>query len=289
MRNFIYLDTDFLASFMAQENDGLETIRNIESDTYDKSLIGTPTTTKKVSMSTEANVAIAKGNLASEKTIESELNINESSELYKEMVSRVLHDNVFNYFENYINNDFDHCVDKPMKDSIGKYINHRGGFETFDITFLEKICDQKFLKELFILAEGVSDMQNVNSQVNLKNINQYKLPNDIYNTSVLCTKLVNIFKTIFPTDTVLIMDNMMVIINDKYLREDIKSINFKYSGQMSVVGIINRVYDEANKKSTSPFMEVLNSVSECGIELINAFYNRTSKELYIVTPIAIYF
>lgn len=289
MRNFIYLDTDFLASFMAQKNDGLEIIRNIESDTHVRSLNGTPTTAEKQSVNLTGNVALVKSDITMEKSIESGLNINESSELYKEAVSRILHDNVFNYFQNYLENNSEYCVTTPTKNSIGKYINSNGEFEVFNISALENICDQKFLKEIFSLVETIQSISSVSSPVNFKNINQYKVPTEIQNASILCSKVATIFKTIFPVDTVMMMGNMMIIINDKYLREDIRTISFKYSGSVNIIGVINRVYENIDKKSTSPFMEVLNSVSVCGIEIVNALCNKRSEEIYIVTPIAIYF
>ena len=289
MKNFMYLDTDFLTSFMAQENDGLEVIRNLENNVYSKTTEGTPTTTKTESMNAEANIAVAKGNIGTEKKIESPIHIDESSELYKEVVGRVLHDNVFNYFQNYIDNDFEHCVSQPSKDSVGKYINFKGEFQIFNINALENICNQKFLKELFSFVDDAGKINNISSHIAFTNTNQYKLPNEINNTSILCSKVATIFKTIFPTDTVFIIDNMMIIINKEYLREDIKMINFKYSGEMNVLGVINRIYDSTNNKSTSPFMDVLDSVNVCGIEMINTLCNKESKELYIITPIAIYF
>ncbi|WP_317368884.1 hypothetical protein [uncultured Tyzzerella sp.] len=296
MRNFIYLDTDFLASFMAQENDGLETLRNSESNVYSKDLSGTPTTTQKSSSVLEGNAAMIKGNVTIEKTLESGLDITESSELYREMASKVLHDNMFNYFEKYIEDNNSIKANSLDVSNIGKYININSEYTIINTDIIEKMCEEKFLKDLFYMEHLGGDIRidKNNKLVNQqgKSIDNVKLPPEIHMLTKMGSKLSYVFKSMIPTNTVFVVDNMIVVINEKYLREDIRMVNFKYSGQINITGKINKVCgttDNGSKKSASFLIDALNSVNECGIEFIKLLANSNSKNIYIITPIAIYF
>ena len=221
MRNFIYLDTDFLTSFMAQENDGLETTRNIESDTYVKNLSGTPTTTEKHYADLTGNVALLKSELSMEKSIESGLNVNVSSEVYKEMASRVLHDNMFNYFENYLNKNDSISVSNAEKDCVGKYIVTKGEYEFIDINSIEKMCEEKFLRALFDLASMQNPLNFVSNNKN-QSSKRAELPKEMYALTKIGDKLSYVFKSLIPTNSVIKLKNMIIVINDNYLRETSK-------------------------------------------------------------------
>lgn len=304
MKNFIYVDTDFLSSFMSQENNGLETLRNIESNVYSKTLNGSPTTTQIESMSAEANAVVAKGSLNTQRSIESGVNITESSDLYKEMVCKILHDDMFECFQRYLTDNSKLSTNHINNESIGKYITMTGAFKIIDIDHIRKICDEKFLKNVFEMIGMFST--NHNSE-NINNYTQGKpkgnkssknneIPPEVHFLSKIGPKLTNVFDVMIPSNTIFIMDNSLIIINDKYLREDVKMINFKYSGNINVTGIVNKVYNNTDdkdpkNKNDPTFVESLEQLNACGVNLITSLITKNDniKEVYIITPIAIYF
>ena len=76
----------------------------------------------------------------------------------------------------------------------------------------------------------------------------------------------------------------MVILDEKYMRDNLSTAAFKYGGKIKVVGYItNKVTAQANTH-VSAFGTIGNSINA----LMKVFFEN-AEEMYIVHPVAIYY
>lgn len=135
MRRFIYLDTDTLNSYLAQIYDGLIQNKNLEAQ-YKKS------TKKQNSVITSLAGKIAfklfgKGIDANAQATYEHLKSVADDEIVRDVQTKILHDNAFDQFMNYLHGH--HLLSGC---NIGKFIEVRDEFYIFDIAFYKKLFEK---------------------------------------------------------------------------------------------------------------------------------------------------
>lgn len=81
-----------------------------------------------------------------------------------------------------------------------------------------------------------------------------------------------------------VISNYLVVLNEKYLRDNISTAAFKYGGKVKVVGYItNKVMAQSNTH-TSAFAEIGASINA----LMKIFFEN-ADEMFVVHPVAIYY
>lgn len=96
--------------------------------------------------------------------------------------------------------------------------------------------------------------------------------------------LINMLASIIPYPQILCISNYLVVLNEKYLRDNISTAAFKYGGKVKVVGYItNKVMAQSNTH-TSAFAEIGTSINA----LMKIFFEN-ADEMFVVHPVAIYY
>ena len=123
---------------------------------------------------------------------------------------------------------------------------------------------------------------NVTSSNNVQTTKQAKTAME------LIANFSTFFESCFPAKQLIITNNIIIPINDFYLRENPNIIDFKYGGIIKVIG---RVTKDCSKDEN--FFNLYNeefgkSVQEVKNEMYKLFLTKYKKS-FIITPIALYF
>lgn len=96
--------------------------------------------------------------------------------------------------------------------------------------------------------------------------------------------LINMLASIIPYPQILCISNYIVVLNEKYLRDDLSTAAFKYGGKIKVVGYITNKVTAQSNTHISAFAGIGNSINT----LMKIFFEN-ADEMYIVHPVAIYY
>ena len=294
MRRFIYLDTDTLNSYIAQIYDGLVQTQETEtqsSQTANKqsertSNSGADTDLKVFGKGIEGKIDFTYRNLKD----------TSNTDLISDVQTKLLHDNAFDQLMNYLTKN------KLLSNlNIGDFIEINDEFYIMDLDYYKKIFnDQKFLdfikkserNKILALLKTQQDFeltqQGVNSNEIKKNYTNFaknkcaesdKSYDDIKD-------IIDMLCTLVPYRRTLCIADNMVVLNDKYMRDNIDMTSFKFGGKIKVLGYItNKITTDATESSNiSPLAQVGIGLNQ----IMLSFFGQQSS-LNIVHPIAIYY
>lgn len=293
MRRFIYLDTDTLNSYLAQIFDGLIQENEIETskgkNTEKQNRFGT---------NLAGQIALklfGKGVDTTAQATYEHLKTVANEEMVRDVQTKIMHDNAFDQFVS-------HLQEKGLlRDSdvqIGNFVSIEDSFYIFDISFyqdlfsekgfvglLEEIQKQNTQKEAEQQFEDLPREQRRNKDVKSKVADIVEEANAKNHEGYdAIRKMVDMLAAIIPYPQVLCIRNYMVILDEKYMRDNLSTAAFKYGGKIKVVGYItNKVNAQANTP-VSVFAGIGNSINA----LMKIFFDNTD-EMYIVHPVAIYY
>lgn len=294
MRRFIYLDTDTLNSYIAQIYDGLVQTQETEtqsSQATDKqsertSNIGADADLKVFGKGIEGKIDFTYRHLKD----------TSNTELISDVQTKLLHDNAFDQLMNYLTKN------KLLSNlNIGDFIEINDEFYIMDLDYYKKIfSDKKFLdfikkserdkilallkiqQDFELTQEGANSNEIKKNYTNLaknKCAESDKGYDDIKDIIDMLCRLVPYRRTLC------IADNM-VVLNDKYMRDNIDMTSFKFGGKIKVLGYItNKITTDATESSNiSPLAQVGIGLNQ----IMLSFFGQQSS-LNIVHPIAIYY
>ncbi|MDA2194509.1 DUF6414 family protein [Bacillus cereus group sp. BceL221] len=275
MKELIYLDKDFLHSFIAQTNDGLITSKNSEfqeqrTETHQESKgaqargyfefqgdtgkFDIPFVIK--SPSAKATMRLAPGENHSESFTIADL------EAGKEIISTQLHDNALNDFEKHFE---DKGLIQVMEDTFststlqpGTYIKTTSSFTAMNFEVIEKMVGEKFLAitQIGFDEQKNKRIQEIENDCNIKP-NQKKAAIKLINEQFekiqaeqsspikqIKLMLEYINQTV-PAKAFLKMGKLFIPLKQDFLRESIDELTFKYgqnnpSIKATLIGKITR-------------------------------------------------
>ncbi len=293
MRRFIYLDTDTLNSYVAQIYDGL-------IQTEEKEL------QKEVSNSKQNEVAIEGGAEVDMKVFgrgldgKMELAYNHlkettNDELIKDVQTKILHDNAFDQLMQYLKSN-----NNLNTNEIGDFIEVCDDFFVLDFDYFKKIFGNKklvdFLKKgdedqitqrlkLLQEAELTKEGANVN-EINKRYSDAIKeMKKESTKNYDDIKDILDLLYELIPYRRVLCIKNYMVVLNDKYVRDNIDMTSFKFGGKIKVLGYItNRIDASSEEKATNEFAQIGNILNRIMIPFFGS-----EEGLNIVHPIAVYY
>ena len=291
MRRFIYLDTDTLNSYLAQMFDGL--IKSQDTETQKSKSIGKQ---NKFSGGLAGQIAFklfGKGIDATAQATYERLKSVANEDMVKDVQTKIMHDNAFDQF-------VEHLQDNELLGGaeIGNFIFMEDDFYIFDIAFYQKLFD----KNGFV--EALEDIQKTTAKKEAeqklqefpreqqRNKNMQKRINEIVNEATAqnheefesVKKLIDMLATIIPYPQILCISNYIVVLNEKYLRDDLSTAAFKYGGRINVVGYITNKITTQGNAPISAFAGIGNSINA----LMKIFFEN-ADEMFIVHPVAIYY
>ena len=291
MRRFIYLDTDTLNSYLAQIFDGL--IQSEDSETQHQKKVNRQNS---VTTSLAGKIAFklfGKGVDATAQATYQHLKTVADDEMVRDVQTKIMHDNAFDQFMNYLH---EHNLLKGA--DVGDFLIVKDEFYIFDIAFYQKL----FVKDGFVdMLTQIQDMntrkeaekqteefarEQRRSKIVQGKVNetvQEALDKNHENWDSL-KKMVEMLAAIIPYPRILCISNYAVVLDEKYMRDNISTAAFKYGGKITVVGYItNKVMAQANSP-ISTFSGIGNSMNT----LTKLFFENID-EMYIVHPVAIYY
>mgnify|MGYP006912265049 FL=1 len=296
MRRFIYLDTDTLNSYIAQIYDGLVQTQETEtqsSQTSDKqsertSDIGADTDLKVFGKGIEGKIDFTYRHLKD----------TSNTELISDVQTKLLHDNAFDQLMNYLNQN-----NLLSNHNIGDFIEINDEFYIMDLDYYKKIFgDKKFLDFLKkSQRDKIQALLKIQQDIELSqegaNFNEIK-KNYTNLSKSKCAEsdksyddikdIIDMLYTLVPYRRTLCIADNMVVLNDKYMRDNINMTSFKFGGKIKVLGYITNRIETATDTDESSGVSPLAQVRIGLNQIMLSFFGQQSS-LNIVHPIAIYY
>ena len=298
MKQFLYLDTDIVASIIAQSEKGLITQMMSEQGSEEGR-------EQQRSAAAHANAAASGGfwkflqaeaSLSADAQLGSSKSVQSSS---KEIVEKTLHDAAFDVAYGYINPHKSN-VGEGTDDGAGNYIELRRVFTFVDFSYFEglfakdgvidlikKIEAQKIEDEMETAKEGFTREQwrRVSSEIKKQLGETIKQNNKQYDDVAIIIRLIN---SLVPYSRMLISsDGYLIPLDDKYFRIDPSNLGFKYGGEITCVGLITNIIGQGTDPCDNK--DVFATVQFSVNEILRSILPTKDKDLCVVHPIAVYY
>lgn len=297
MRHFVYLDTDTLNSYLSQINGGLlkstvnEAVDEIATASLENTKPGKSNFTSEFGFKPILNLKFSE-----DKDVIDTTNTLSQTEIGRELIEKILHDNAYDQFVAYINNN--KLISEIDNGSIGNYIKIEDNFIIRDLNYILGIFSQDFAE--FMSENAVTTLRNeLNVKKSMMNANGIKAAEKNIESAKKSvseeyfgySKLFNIIKMVLPYSEFVICNNCLIPINNKFLRESLNQIRFNYSEKIKIVGRYTSTLKESlnrEKKINNSFDDLFSTIDKTFQEL----YVNTlgfNEDMKIIMPIALYF
>ncbi len=276
MKHYIYIDKEILNSYISQIYGGIldkertEKLKNLKQA---EELI---TPEEKIKATVKGGIpGIISGDIDVEYDIkEKEMNSYTSENESKEVIEKIYHDNLLDNLIEYINNQ-EEVIKNVNEIKYGSYVFLDIPFNFINHDYLKSISNKPF-------KDAFEKIMNVTSSNNTQTTKQAKTAME------LIANFTTFFESCFPAKQLIITDNLIIPINNLYLREDPNIIDFKYGGNIKIIG---KVTKDCSKDEN--FFNLYNadfgkSIQEVKDAMYKIFLTKY-KQSFIVTPIALYF
>ena len=296
MRRFIYLDTDTLNSYIAQIYDGL--VQTQETETQSSQILDKQSeSTSNIGADTNLKV-FGKGIEGKIDFTYRHLKDTSNAELISDVQTKLLHDNAFDQLMNYLNQN-----NLLSNHTIGDFIEINDEFYIMDLDYYKKIFgDKKFLDFLKkSQRDKIQALLKIQQDIELSqegaNFNEIK-KNYTNLSKSKCAEsdksyddikdIIDMLYTLVPYRRTLCIADNMVVLNDKYMRDNINMTSFKFGGKIKVLGYITNRIETATDTDESSGVSPLAQVGIGLNQIMLSFFGQQSS-LNIVHPIAIYY
>ena len=298
MKQFVYFDKDFIDSYLSQINKGLITSLQKEfSDLLEQAKSETKEpehSNRKASISIPQILALEYG------TVDGYTHQSQSSRQNRvttELVSKVIHDDSFDSFISELEAE-DLLKDLSKTDIAYKeeYIHINDKIDIIDLSHIVNVFDENFyevynktqygqLEEHF---KSLNREQKRDKDVKEKE-KQFKeeAERDVEGIKY-SIKMIELMRNMLPSDIFIIYNNLLIPLNRKYLREDPKSIRFKYTEKIHLVGkVTGSVKDILGKEVGNDLENVIRSLDKVTLSMLEILF--PGSDLKILYPISLYF
>lgn len=296
MKEIIYLDTNFLNSFMAQTHRGLpsaSTHEQFEQDTRTDSNSTKRQSTHDVSAQMNSgSVNIPFISVSPNGTVSYKYSNNaQADEVFsltqidagKEIISKQLHDNSLIEFESYLEENGIETITEVsdvenLEDIMGKFVKVSATFSVYDLDYLKRVTNSDSLLDIMRLTQGDTDEVN-----------------DMKKMFEMVAGLLDYLSRILPTNLFLRQGRFVAALKKEYLRESSNELSFKYgSGSKIRIHALAKVTREFDNLEVDMFdgdaklkemSGAMNGLSEMILSTVSAI----KKGDIILSPVAIYF
>lgn len=291
-KEFIYYNTDFINSFVAQANDGIVHKTQLESGKNITELDGQSVTTS--SPSVAANLGLYNlfnGTINVGGNSAQEINISKTSDFAKEITQKIMDDNVFVNMMNNINckNDHDNLKynDFVLINQNIKFLDLIDYAEIIGGGFIE--LNNRFSMLEFEKAESTLNRQQRRNSKHMeeKKKIESKLDKEADDIKFLYNMLMFMDK-VFPSSVFLKADGFFIPVEKKYFRVPQKTIPYKYKNPTTLLGRVVGTIDKADDFdfTQGTLRDLSKSISDLRREAFNLFDIESDSQ--IIMPIAWY-
>ena len=298
MKQFLYLDTDIVNSIIAQSEQGLiqsfsdeQMSSDTESDSFKMAVDGNAKFGGSL-----AKLAKAEANLSG--SLESVEN-NSSTSTSREIISKTMHDAAFNIAYNYIVPTVIEYGNQSVDDT-GNYVEMKRVFDFVDFDYLEGLFEEDGIidyikknaaEQITAEAEKAKEGHNreqlrkagINFKAEVKKI--VADSNKSYDDIAIILK---VLRGLIPYKRMLISnDGYLIPLNTKYFRVDPIDLGFKYSGEITCVGMITNIIGEDTNPNDDK--NIFASLQFAVNEILRNILATNQSNLCVIHPIAIYY
>jgi len=271
MRRFIYLDTDTLNSYVAQIYDGLVQTEEKESQKE-----------KKISRQNEISIegsaaadvkVLGKGLDGKIELAYNHLKDTTNDELIKDVQTKILHDNAFDQLMHYLKSNNNLNTDK-----IGDFIEVCDVFYVVDFDYYKKLFSNKNVIDMLKngeekqIKQRLKEQQDAELRVEGANVNEINKKYTDFAKELVkrssqnyddIKKTLELLYELIPYRRLLCIENDMVVLNDKYMRDSIDMTPFKFGGRIKVLGYITNKIDTSDEtEAPSAFAQIGNALNQ---------------------------
>lgn len=272
IKDYLYLNMDFLESFIAQIDGGYNALQISDDTVGSKDIRGSKTFTVETGIEGKLNEIIErliKLDAEAKITTQSAPVYNIDTNLSKNVIIMKQRENILDRFIDYLGFDKPNSfVNSVCDDDIGKYVALHTYFDYINFSRLGMLTniDSDDFRENFSEGNGL--------MIEKLNIIKAKLP---------------LLKTLFPFDTFLYARGIIVLINNDYLRDKKEEAGYKFNSMVKVIGTVNKLASTPRVASV-PASATMDEIQIFTLSLLRelGFVHENDKEIYLVTPIAIY-
>lgn len=276
MKHYIYIDKEILNSYISQIYGGILDRGKSENELIKKEAQEIITPEEKIKATVKGGIpGILNGDIETEYDLKDKfVREIDSSSASKEVIEKIYHDNLLDNLIEYINSN--ETVNKNMSDiQYGEYVEFSLPFNFVNHSYLKSISNNEFRR-------AFEKIMNATSTGNDKAMKDAKFAME------LIGNFTTFFESCFPAKQLIINDNIIIPLDDQFLREKPEMIDFKYGGNIVVIGKVTKdcskdvnVFGLYNK-------EFGDSIAEVKQAMYNVFLPNYKKS-FIITPIALYF
>lgn len=315
MKEIIYLDEDFINSFISQVYDGLP----IQRETEAKNIIGeegTDTDSEIASGNGKLNLAIIGGEFNYSTSEENSLTTFETDET-KEIISKKIHDNALNDLEKILIErgrlknsledvkfgDFLKIETTLQLNDFEEMLNlfSESTFETFavavkdgqkdSIDSYEQIIQENKNKNKQLARDAERELKQLNKEIE-NEIKGVKYVFDLFN------QYVGFMKDFMPTSTFIKTNGAVIPLDKNFLRKSTNFLNFHYNNnelhnKVTILGKVTKKVSSTNVLNSqiakaTEFKHIYTAMNEVFDEFFKLFDVLNVGE-YIIFPIAVFF
>lgn len=271
IKDYLYLNMDFLETFIAQIDGGYNVLQISDDTRGDMRVHGTETATRESGIDIKLNEILSyliKFDGYFKATTQSAPTYNIDTQLSKNVIYMKQRENILDRFIEYFGIKKENAVNILNEKNLGKYVMLKKHFDYVNFSRLKTLLDV--------------DMYDFYREQS--NENAFPLDN-IYKIKAKLPLL----RKLFPFDTFLYANGVIVLINDKYLRDNKEQIGYKFNSDVTVIGIVNKLASEPKKDSVSASV-TMDKIQIATLSLLRelGFIHGNNEEIFFVTPIAIY-
>ncbi|MCP1103243.1 hypothetical protein M2454_002649 [Aequitasia blattaphilus] len=292
MKRFIYLDTEVLNSYIAQLNDGL--IKQTEKEVGSQEKKETSSTHNIGAEGQLSAKVLGKGLDGKLKYSYEQLKDIENVDLIRDVQTKIVHDNAFEELVEYLKNN--NLLSEETR-NVGGFIEIKDEFFILDLEYYKKVfCDGDFVnyflktkeEELRNKLEAEAD-ENLNREQKRGKSNEIKnlINQQVEEMRKEYTDVGDIIKalmSILPYKRMMCINDLLVVMDDKYCRDEIEMMAFKYSGEAKILGYITNILEDDKNNGVSVFASVNKQMNA----ILKVLLDHPDK-LYVVHPVAIYY
>ncbi|MBC1722298.1 DUF6414 family protein [Listeria seeligeri] len=308
MKELVYLDNEFINSFISQMYNGLPiNLQNSKKETDQEE--SAEQSAEKTATSQTGSIGLYKGKYDFE-TSESDQHMVLQSLETQEIISKKMYDNALNDFEKYLSSS-DKLIEDVKNIKKNNFIKIKIPFRIINLELLKTLYEGD-IYDAVVFFSNSDDYEKINTikhdpglsssarNAQTKSVeNNIKKNNDVLDLNY--KRIQSLFKgtlPVLPTKFYLKSDNLVVPLNEKYFRENPISLDFKYSSDnpsdLNYVTLVGKVTNKSKKildervykmPEMAAYLSQFNLVFEEFFKIVDLIEDNN----FIISPIAIYF
>lgn len=272
MKEFLYLDINYLESYLAQSEEGLETTMQVQKGSTKTRTKGNREVTKAFGGNAETGPVISKllaklqGSLGIQ-VKNAPMSVSRES-MVSSLITKQLHDYMFDIF---YSAEKGRLITEHKDMKPGEYMEYSACFTYIDFERIEELYTEENRK----FYEAIEEDPEALTAFSLDEFDQVR-------------RSLSFLKFMIPYDTFMYADNLLIVMKKQHLRELKQHIGFKLDGKITVVGKVSKAVPEQVDHQLK-IVSTLNKIQRIALRVLHTLGFISEEEALIITPIAVFY